>query len=215
MFFLRVYNRLDLVEHPLIDLFSKGAQNMAPMPAAKISVWDPRKVLSSIANRPRPTSFFPLVQEALILLLLATGWRVDDAWKLGASVVVTEEAVIFCFVERRKFRIKGAYMVTQSVKKFLSNPRVCPVDAVTCFLNHVRSFCTNQRFLFVLSKGSRASKDTLRRWVRAELALAGIQASAGSCRSASTSLALARNVLIDVIMQSAGWSSECTFRRYY
>jgi hypothetical protein len=35
------------------------------------------------------------------------------------------------------------------------------------------------------------------------------------CRSASTSLALERSVSIDVIMRSAGWSSENTFRRFY
>jgi hypothetical protein len=33
-FFLRIYNRLDLVNNPLLDTFSKGAQNLAPMPCA-------------------------------------------------------------------------------------------------------------------------------------------------------------------------------------
>jgi hypothetical protein len=45
--------------------------------------------------------------------------------------------------------------------------------------------------------------------------LAGIKASAGSCRSPPTSLAFEQSVPIDIIMRSAGWSSENTFRRFY
>jgi hypothetical protein len=66
----------------------------------------------------------------------------------------------------------------------------------------------------VSSNGLRASKDTLQRWVRDEL-LAGIKASAGSCRSASTSLAFEKSVPINIIMRSAGWSLENTFRQFY
>jgi integrase len=214
-FFFRVYNRFDLVDNPLIDMFSKGGQNMAPLPAEKLSVWDPSKVLNEIGNRPRPTTFFPLVREALILLLLSTGWRVDDVWKLGRSIFFSEKAATFRFVEKRKCKIKGSHTVTQSVKQFVGSPWICPVEAVECFLNYVKRRRVDEKFLFVSSTGCRASKDTLRRWIREELALAGIFASAGSCRSASTSFVLERNVLIDVIMRSAGWSSECTFRKYY
>ncbi len=214
-FFLRVYNRLDLVSNPLIDMFSKGAQNLAPLPKEKNSIWDPNIVLNSIKNRPRPSSFLDLAREALILLLLATGWRVDDTWKLSADVQFDARAATFRFVEKRKCRVKGKFTTTQSVKRFLSSPRVCPVEAVRAFLLCAKEVRVNEIFLFVQSFGLRATKDTLRRWARAELESAGITASAGSCRSASTSSAVERNASIDVVMRSAGWSSECTFRRYY
>ncbi len=214
-FFLRVYNRLDLAECVLIDMFSKGAQNLAPLPAAKLSVWDPNKVLNMIQGRIRSSSFLCLAKEALILLLLATGWRVDDAWKLSGEVTFVHEAAIFRFAQKRKCPIKRVYTVTQTVKSFVSSPRICPVEAIRAFLICARKKRDNQKFLFVSSTGSRASKDTLRRWVRDELKLAGISASAGSCRSASTSLAMERNMSIDVVMRSAGWTSENTFRRYY
>jgi hypothetical protein len=168
-----------------------------------------------LKNRPRPSAFLPLAREALLLLLLATGWRVNDAAKLGGKVRFDDEAAIFYFVEKRKCRIKGTYTVSQAVKRFLSSPRLCPVEAISFFLKCERKVRANDDFLFVSSTGRRATKDTLRRWVLFELKLAGIDASAGSCRSASTSLALERNVPINIIMKSAGWSSENTFRQYY
>ncbi len=69
--------------------------------------------------------------------------------------------------------------------------------------------------MFISSSGERVLKDTLRRWVLKILLDAGVKDSAGSCRSASTSAACERNHSIDDIMNSAGWSSESTFRRFY
>ncbi len=37
-FFLKIYKRLDLVDSPLIDMFSKGAQNLAPIPQEKTTI---------------------------------------------------------------------------------------------------------------------------------------------------------------------------------
>jgi hypothetical protein len=105
--------------------------------------------------------------------------------------------------------------VKQSVKKFIPCPRICPVEAVRVFLSVATSLRGNTSFLFVSSNGLCASKDTLQRWVRDELLLAGIKASAGSCRSASTSLAFEKSVPINIIMSSAGWSLENTFRQFY
>ena len=62
------------------------------------------------------------------------------------------------------------------------------------------------------------SKDTVSRWLKAELKLAGIDTStfsAHSTRAASTSAAKAQNLSINTIMDSAGWSSENTFMKYY
>jgi hypothetical protein len=110
-FFLKVYNRIDLVENPLLDMFSKGAQNLAPLPAEKTSIWDPNKVLESIKARPRPSSFLLCASEAVLLILLATGWRVDDVFKLSNEVSFDSKAVTFRFAEKRKCPIKGKYTI--------------------------------------------------------------------------------------------------------
>ncbi len=91
-----------------------------------------------------------------------------------------------------------------------------PVRALQRFLQIANPFCKpNQRFLFILMLGIRASVDTLRNWVKETLLEAGIQAPAGSCRSAVSSAAVARNMEIDLVMKAAGWARESTFPKYY
>jgi hypothetical protein len=127
-FFLKVYNRIDLVENPLLDMFSKGAQNMAPLPAAKTLIWDPNKVLESLKAKPRPSLFLVCARETVLLLLLTTGWRVDDVSKLSNEVSFDLNMVTFRSAEKRKCPIiKGKHTVTQSVKSFLVCPPICPV----------------------------------------------------------------------------------------
>jgi integrase len=213
--FLRVYKRQDLADHPLLNMFAKGAQNLAPLPKEKPSIWNPETVLEHLKKTPRPSSFFPCAHEALILLLLATGWRVDDVWKLNGRIEFSGETMVVFFREKRKCKIKGKHTLSRTISRFRENERVCPVVAMERYLSVCQKLRKNDSFLFVSSLGVRASKDTLRRWARDLLLKCGISASAGSCRSAATSSALARNWPLDQIMQSAGWSSETTFRKFY
>ncbi len=214
-FFLKIYKRVDLTTNPLLDMFSKGAQNLAPLPWEKAEIWNPTTVLDWIQSQPVPSDFLSCARGALILLLLSTGWRVDDVWKLSNRVSVTPEAAVFFFEEKRKCKIKGKFTVSQTVGWFSTNERLCPIRATLSFREKASVFRKDLRFLFVSSTGNRASKDTLRQWVIWTLSKAGISDSAGSCRSASTSAACARKRSIDEIMSSAGWSSETTFQRFY
>ncbi len=215
-FFLKIYHREDLVVHPLITLFGKGAQNLAPLPREKTQIWNPQVVLDWLKTRPIPSAFLDCAKEACLLLLLATGWRVDDVWKLDCRVEWFEDSARFFFCVRRKCPVKGSFTTSQMVGRFSSEPGVCPIDAVFRFMQVARKIrkvpCS---VLFVSSTGNPASKDTLRRWVVDLLAKANVFDSAGSCRSASTSAALARNRSIDDILNLAGWSSVNTFRRFY
>ncbi len=214
--FLRVYKRHDLADHPLLGLFAKGAQNLAPLPKEKPTIWNPEKVLTWLKTHPCPSSFLLCAQEAILLLLLATGWRVDDVWKLNGRVDVSNEAAVFFFKEKRKCKVKGQHTLSQAISRFREDDeRVCPVQAMSVYLKLAQKRRKDDSFLFVSSLGLRASKDTLRRWVQHLLSKCGISASAGSTRSAATSSALLRNWPVDQIMASAGWSSENTFRKFY
>jgi hypothetical protein len=68
---------------------------------------------------------------------------------------------------------------------------------------------------FVSSTGKKATKATLGRWIRDLLLEAGIKAPAGSCPSAATSAAYMREIPIDQIIRSAGWSSTLMFFKHY
>ncbi len=106
-FFLKIYNREDLADHPLITLFGKGAQNLAPLPREKATIWNPDSVLDWMKTQPVPSSLILCASEAVLLLLLATGWRVDDVWKLANKWECSGECARFFFRLKRKCRIKG------------------------------------------------------------------------------------------------------------
>ena len=62
------------------------------------------------------------------------------------------------------------------------------------------------------------SRDTISRWIKTVLELAGLdisQFSAHSTRAASTSAAFSRDVPIDCVLSAAGWSSQSTFCKLY
>ena len=63
-----------------------------------------------------------------------------------------------------------------------------------------------------------ATKDTLARWVKCAMSLAGIDTkvfTAGSCRSASGSKATSMGVPLDTILKYGSWSQSSTFYRFY
>ena len=75
----------------------------------------------------------------------------------------------------------------------------------------------SQLFIITQKPYSGASKDTIAKWIKLGLNLAGIDLSLftpHSTRSASTS-ALVTKVPIETIIKTAGWARECTFRKFY
>jgi site-specific recombinase XerD len=212
LYHFRLHGCETILRNPLILMFVKGAQNLAPPPRQKIVVWDPEIPLNLLKSRPRPSEFLPAAREALLLLLLATGIRVDCASKMAARMVTRPT---FCQIPYLLAR-KTGFSEPQRVKCLLSDERLCPVRAILHYLDLAKQIRKeNEVFLFVSSTGTRAHKDTLRRWVVDLLQEAGIDATAGSCRSASTSAAFSRNDPIDEILKSAGWAQESTFRKFY
>ena len=73
-------------------------------------------------------------------------------------------------------------------------------------------------FISFVKPHRHVSRDTISRWIKEVLNMAGIDTtklSARSTRSASTSAAFDRNVPLDNILQAAGWSSKKTFSKFY
>jgi site-specific recombinase XerD len=201
-----------LTENPIIQMFVEGAQRLAPPPRKSQVIWDPEIPLSFLSKRPRPRELRAAGQEALLLLLLATGIRVDCASKMSATVTRKPEFCQIPFLLRRKTGVSEP----QVIRCFSENERLCPVLAIENFLSisaNVRK--PREQFLFISSKGTKAHVDTLRHWVQDLLSESGIETTAGSCRSASASAAVTRQVEIDIVLKSAGWARESTFQRFY
>jgi integrase len=196
---------------PVVTMFYKGSQRTAPPAKRQTVVWDPEIPLQFILKQPRPEDFRTAGKEALLLLLLATGIRVSDAARLSKKISCTGDVYAIPFLEERK----TGFSEPQLLRPY-SVERLCPVAALKHFLELGRARRHwNEKFLFISSTGTRASVDTLRKWVMSLLEKTGVKATAGSCRSAATSAAILRDVPIDAIMKAAGWKRENTFRKYY
>jgi site-specific recombinase XerD len=154
-----------------------------------------------IRDHPPPSSFLPAAKEALFLLLMATGIRVDDVYKLSEDFSVEKGSMIIPFVEKRKCKVKGVWTSTIRISAYPGNERLCPINALLLYSRFaVFKREKDEKALFMSSTGSRAAKPTLAGWVKSLLAKAGSKATAHSCRAASTSHALLRNISIDVIL---------------
>jgi integrase len=210
--FLQFFRREKVMFLPIVVKFVKGAENLAPPPVKKDSIWDAEIPLRCFMERDIPIDAASASREAILLLLLATGLRVSDVFNLSNDV--TEENGSLRLPFRRK--CKTGWKPPKYVKRFASCERICPVRAILLYLDLSRGFRqANENALFVSKLGKEASMDTLRIWVRKTLESCGISASAGSCRSAATSSAFDRSVPIDEILDSANWASQNTFFTYY
>ncbi len=96
-FFLKIYKPEDLAVHPLITMFGKGAQNLAPLLQERTTIWNPDSVLEWLKTQSIPSSFIACASEAVLLLLLATGWRIDDIWKLANKIEWSGRVHVFSF----------------------------------------------------------------------------------------------------------------------
>jgi site-specific recombinase XerD len=215
-FYFTLFERLDLVQSRLLDFFSEGAQRQAPIPQQNHWIWDAGVPLRMIRDRPPPSSFLPAAKEAVFLLLMATGMRVDDVFKMGEDFEVFNGTLVIPFIQKRKCKVKGVWTSSARVASYPGNERLCPITALLLYSTYaVFTRVPGEKALFVSSRGQKAAVATLAGWVKDILLEAGIKAPAHSCRSASTSHAFARQMPIDVILSSAGWSSDLVFFRHY
>ena len=94
--------------------------------------------------------------------------------------------------------------------------RLCPVATLGEYLSRT-DYSNRDESLFLTSTTPhhRAAKATVKRWILSILQGAGVQASPGSTRAAAASFALARNISLQSIMESADWSRSKTVFRHY
>jgi hypothetical protein len=172
--------------------------------------------LDRIASAPKPSDLIVAGKEVAVLLLLATGSRLDDIIKLSANFEETDFGVRLFLVTPRKTDLWKQFVSHLDVGFFSENRRICPARAVLRFLRIAHPLQkTDVDCFFISSTGRPAAKQTVKRWIGTMLEEADISASAGSFRSASLSAAYLSGLSVDTIMKSAGWLREETWRRHY
>ena len=154
-------------------------------------------------------------------MAILSGQRCQTIHALSTrDMEVSDSKVVFIVNELLKTSRPGKYPTKLEFLSFYEDPCLCVVRYISEYLKRTKDMRHDHHKLLVsYQKPHRpVSKDTVSRWLKHELKLAGIDIStfsAHSTRAASTSAAKAQHLSIKTIMDSAGWSSENTFMKYY
>ena len=156
-----------------------------------------------------------------MLLLLVSGQRPQILRELKLSEMTLDKNVaVFrpCVTAFKQSR--PGYCPPHIILKNYSNPRLCVFNHLNIYLSRTASLREGIDQLFITCKKpfKAATGNTISRWVKTLLKLAGVDTtrfSAGSARAASTSKAKEEGAPLSTIMQAAGWSRQSTFTKFY
>ena len=217
---------LELINYPITFTsrfvrFKKGCFNLRPTLPRYVATWDPQIVLNYFDRPSRELSLYELTCKCVTLLALASYQRVSTLHAIRFSdLKLTCDKAVISFSSLHKQSRPGKHLTGLEFDSF-PNSNVCVVNALKAYVDAtslIRTEHTLSSFFVTCVKPYRAaSKDTIARWIKVSIHKAGVPDtfSAHSTRSASTSADAARGVDEVSILKKAGWSSSCTFYRFY
>ena len=210
--------------HPDVKLFMKGAFNVNPPKAKYITTWNPTQVLEFLQTW-TPASELPLeklVMKVAMLIMLVTGQRPQILSKLHMdNMKVTDDSIDFVLESLDLKQGRPGYKPQLiSLQRFPTNPKLCVHRYLATYLGRTALLRKDLKPIFLTTtKPYRvASANTISRWLKTTLKLAGIDVekfSAGSSRAATTSAAKQAGLPIEQILKAGGWSNQDTFTKFY
>ncbi|KOB66160.1 putative reverse transcriptase-7 [Operophtera brumata] len=213
----RISNNL-LIKHIL-----KGISNSSPQ-APRAKIWDINKLLAWLRhNPPDESNLFQVSRHLAILLLLSSGRRVHDLTLLridSGFIVQSENEVIF-WPQYGSKTDKTKYI--QSGWKLIKNKEqlwnIVYWIKLYIELSHQRRPPDGKIIpsLFVTTRGKTgpASRSVIAGWVRTALLSAGIEAGAGSTRSAVATFRFNNCVPLDELLKKGNWQGPDNFFKHY
>ncbi|CAC5388615.1 unnamed protein product [Mytilus coruscus] len=151
---------------------------------------------------------------------IAKGQRLQTIHSLDLdNITVTYSNIYIDVKSLLKCSKPGRHLQPIKLPDFIEDNSLCIVTVLKEYL--VRTSCfrkTQKLILSCIKPYSHVSKDTLGRWIKIGLQMAGVDITIykpHSTRSASTSATLRCATSVDIILKAAGWSNESTFRKFY
>ena len=218
-----VIDSVPVGQHHLVCRFMKAVFNDRPCIPKNLVVWDVDIVLNYLKSLSpvRSLSLKLLTQKLTMLLLLLSGQRGQTIRLLNVqNMTLTYSRVSFRIGEPIKQTRPGRHIDELSFKAYAPDRRLCVITVLKHYLERTLDIRgVNKQLLLTTHKPIHgASRDSIRRWTREVLSDTGIDMSIfnpHSTRAASTSKAAASNLPIQTILDTAGWTRESTFRKYY
>jgi integrase len=217
-------NGLTFGSQPDVILFMKGAFNMRPTKPRYTSTWDTSQVLTFLETwiPASEISLEKLTLKLMVLILLITGQRPQLLTKLDISNMKTGDDYYEFFLSITDFKQGriGYKPGPIRLKQYVANRRLCVFQYLSYYLQRTALLRKDYTALFLTYKKPHrpVSQNSVSRWIKNVLQLAGIDIStfsAGSTRSAAASKVRDQGAPIHQIMEMGGWSRASTFTRFY
>ena len=223
-----VHDRVEGVavgQHPLVSRLLKGVFNLRPPQPRYTSTWDVSQVLAYLEGLGE-NSALPLQMITLKLVMLMALTRPTRA----ADLQQLDLRFRRYLPEGVKFQASGLAKQTRANKPiadfffpgFTQKEKLCPVTTLKAYEKATEQFRKTEEqqklFIATIRPHKPVAASTIARWLRTVLERAGIDTTifkAHSTRGASVSAAANAGITTSEIMQSADWSSESTFKRFY
>ena len=217
-----IVNNIHLGDHILVKQFMKGIANSRPSLPRYNCTWDVKKVLEYLETLyPLDQLSLKMVSYKLITLLaLCTGQRMQTLHAIQLkNMDITQSYLKIRIGQLLKQSRPGKHLAEIYIEKY-SKESLCVISTMLYYIDitkNFRSVLDDGLFLGVQKPYKSVTKGTLAKWIKRTLLLAGIDMNVfcpHSTRSASTSAAVGR-VPIETILRTAGWTKDCTFRKFY
>ena len=219
-------------QHPDIKRLLKGVFNSRPPVKQLVPEWDLRKVLDLLSSPPfepmNKISLKCLTWKTVFLTAISMFRRCSDVQALRMDVGfmnILSEGVIFIREGLSKQDGPSHNCKKMFVPCFKKNRKLDPKTANDIYLKRKLGLRSSenetirQLFLTVNKLHKAVSKQTVASWIVKVIKLAygdsGMNIRAHSTRAIGPSWALFRGASISSILDTADWSSDTTFKRYY
>lgn len=209
--------------HPLICRFLRGVYTLRPPAPRYEETWDVHIVFAYLRKLTPANSLSlkQLTQKLVMLVALVSAQRSQTLHKLRLdNLYYKDNTAYFRITELIKQSRPGKTGFTVKLDAYLTDRRLCVLTYLKHYIHRTRNLRGNHQQLFISFKKPHepVSKDTISRWITNIMKDAGIDTTRfkpHSTRSASTSAADKLGVPVSLILQTAGWSNEQTFRKFY
>ena len=214
-----VLQNRDIGNHVLIRRFMKGIFHKKPSLPRYSVTWNVSTVLKYLSGLDNnQCSMRALSQKLAMLLLLSTGQRCQTLLCLDTRNIELNISHVKIRIGDLLKQSKPASHLGEIYIQSFDNRNLCVVSCLYSYINRTASYRKHSvLFLSSIKPYKPASRATLSNWIREVLGNSGIDLNCfkpHSTRSAATSAA-ALKVPVDTIIKTAGWTSDCTFRKHY
>lgn len=203
----------------------KGVYRQKPSRPKYSSTWNPKLVLDTLSTwyPNKDLNLCKLSKKLTTLLALCTSQRVQTISLIKIENINRSPSGIKIVIsDIVKTSAPNREQPLLYLPYFPENPSICPAKTLDDYLEvtaNLRPNGTNNLLLIHKKPHSKASSQTISRWIKQTLAESGVDVavfSAHSTRHASTSAAASAGVNLDTIRKAAGWTnSSLTFARFY